>query len=75
MVAVGEAITDAPLVELNPVAGDQLYVDAPLAVRVVLPPGQYDAEEGVTVIVGKGFTVTVTVAVFVQPLAPVPVTV
>jgi hypothetical protein len=42
---------------------------------VVLFPLQMVAEAGVTVITGFGFTVTVTVAVFLHPLASVPVTV
>jgi hypothetical protein len=41
----------------------------------MFPPGQIAGAEGLTVIVGNGFTVTVTVAVLVQPAALVPVTV
>jgi hypothetical protein len=74
VVAPGVAVTVAPVVWLSPVAGDQVYVAAPLAVKLVDPPMQIVDEEGVTVIVGTGFTVTVTVAVPVQPLAVVPVT-
>jgi hypothetical protein len=41
----------------------------------MFPAGQIAGAGGFTVTVGKGFTVTVTVAVFVQPAALVPVTV
>ena len=67
-------MTVAPVVEDKPVAGLQLYVEAPLAVRDVLAPLQI-VTEGETVTVGFGFTVTVTVAVLVHPFASVPVTV
>ena len=69
------AVTVAPVVEDRPVAGLQLYVEAPLAVSEVLDPLQIVTEGGETVIVGLGFTVTVTVAVLVHPFASVPVTV
>ena len=68
-------MTVAPVVVFNPAAGDQTYVLAPLAVRVVLVPLQMLADAGVRVKVGKGFTVIVLVAVFEQPPALVPVTV
>jgi hypothetical protein len=48
---------------------------APLAVITALPPAQYDTGLGFIVTVGTGFTVTVTVAVLVQPFNAVPVTV
>ena len=60
---------------LNPVAGDHEYVEAPLAVSDTELPVQILGADGVTLTVGKGFTVTVTVAVFVQPLVAVPITV
>ena len=69
------AVTVAPVVDDKPVEGLQLYVEAPLAVREVLLPLQIVVEVGETVIVGVVFTVTVTVAVLVHPLASVPVTV
>ncbi len=69
------AVTVAPVVDDNPVAGLQLYVVAPLAVRLVLLPVQIETGDGVTLIVGNAFTVTVTVAVFTHPLILVPVTV
>ena len=59
----------------KPVAGDQVYVVAPLAVSDTLPPAQIAGVAGVIVTTGAGLTVTVTVFEFVQPLAPVPVTV
>lgn len=68
-------MTVAPVVEDKPVAGLQLNDAAPLAVSETLLPVHSVAEEGDIVIVGWGFTVTVTVAVFVHPLPSVPVTV
>ena len=58
------AVTDAPVVALNPAAGDQLYVAAPPAVRTTEPPLQKAAGAlGLTVTVGFGLTVIVTSAV------------
>ena len=71
----GLAVTAAPVVPDNPVAGDQLYACAPPAVNVVLLPLQIVTEAGVTVIAGNEFTATLTVAVFMHPFASVPVTV
>lgn len=51
--------------------GAQVYVLAPLAVKVAQLPWHIVA--GGTVIVGFGFTVTVTTCVSVQPEALVPV--
>ncbi len=48
---------------------------APAAVNVELAPLHIAAGEADAVTVGNGFTVTVTVAVPVQPAADVPVTV
>lgn len=61
-----------PVVEDKPVAGLQLYVEAPPALSDVLVPLQI-VTEGETATVGLGFTVTTTVAVFVHPFASVPV--
>ena len=72
---VGLAVTVAAVVEDKPAAGLQIYVVAPLTVSETLLPLHIVADEGVTVIVGCGFTVTVVVAVFVHPFPSVPVTV
>jgi hypothetical protein len=48
------------------VAGDQLYVDAPLAFNDTLPPLQIPGAAGVTVMFGRALTVTVTL--LLQPL-------
>ena len=65
-------MTVDPVVDDKPVEGLQLYVEAPLAVSDVLAPLQI-VTAGETVTVGLGFTVTITVAVFVHPFASVPV--
>jgi len=44
-----------PVVALKPVAGDQLYVLAPLAVKVVVAPAQISGGE-FTVTVNAGLT-------------------
>ena len=72
---VGLAVTVAPVVADSPVAGDHVYVEAPLAVSDTLAPLHIAGAAGVTVIVGSGLTVTVTVAVLVHPFPSVPVTV
>jgi hypothetical protein len=66
VVAVGFAVTVAPVVELKPVAGDHEYVVAPFAVSVVDCPTQ-KLTFGETVTTGSGFTVTVTCVVPVHP--------
>ena len=73
METVRLAVTEAPEEELNPVAGLQVKEAAPLAVRVADAPEQMVAE--LTVMTGKGFTVTEAVAEPVHPEASVPVTV
>jgi len=73
VVEEGFAVTLAPVVELNPVGGDHVYVPAPPAVSVVFCPVQIETL-GDSVITGIGFTVTVTWAVAVHPNAS-PVTV
>ena len=75
VVVVGLAVTVAAVVDDKPVAGLQLYVVAPFAVSDVLLPSQIVADAGVTVTVGLGFTVIVTVAVLVHPFPSVPVTI
>jgi hypothetical protein len=47
------------MVVSKPVAGDQLYVAAPLAEIVAEPPLQIVAEPGVTLTVGNGLTVRI----------------
>ena len=74
MVEEGFAVTLEPVDELRFVEGLQVYVLAPLAVSVTEPPLQ-TAAGVLTVTTGRGFIVTVTCAVAVQPLASVPVTV
>lgn len=51
------------------------YVPPPVAVRVLLKPSQTVFGEELAVAFGCGFTVTVVVAVLVQPPGPVTVTV
>ena len=67
-------MTLAPVVALNPPAGDQLKVVAPPAVKVVeLPLQIVAAPDAMTV--SEELTVMVTTDVPVQPLPSVPVTV
>ena len=73
MVEDGVAIGLPIFVALNPVAGNQLYVVAPVATKFALAPLQI-VPPPVTLIVGKGVTVTVTIAVLEHP-NEVPVTV
>ena len=68
------AVTGVPVVALNPVAGLHAYVPAPLAVRLVDDPA-HSVTLDETLTVGVLFTVTITLAVLVQPPASVPVTV
>lgn len=69
-----EKVTVAPVLALRLVAGDQLYVLAPLAVIVVDDPRQRLVAL-LNVMVGNAFTVIERVAVLLHPLALVPVTV
>lgn len=71
MVTAGFAVTLVPVVDDNPVAGDHVYVEAPVAVNVVLDPIHIAA--GGTVIIPLAFTVTIAVVVETQPAALVPV--
>jgi hypothetical protein len=72
VVTVGFAVTVAPLTEDNPVAGDQVYVEAPPALKGEDAPLQIvgDVTDNVVVV-----TTTLTVLEAVQPLAAVPVSV
>jgi hypothetical protein len=70
----GLAVTLAPIVAFNDVEGLHEYVFAPLAEIVTGCPLQMVCG-GETTNTGKGFTVTMTCAVAVQPLLSVPVTV
>ena len=72
VVLVGFAVTLAPVVEDKPPAGDHVYVPPPVAFKAVLEPEQIAGE--LTVTTGRGFTVTVEVAVPEQlPFEPVTV--
>ena len=77
VVTVGLAITVDPVVVLNPIEGDQLYVKllTELPVRVVEPPMQMGILVTFTLITGKGNTVTVILDTLLQfnPLVPVTV--
>jgi len=68
------AITVLPEVPLSPEEGDQAYVDAPLAVRVVDCPEHIVTLVGLIVTTGLGFTVIAIVAELLHP-ADVPITV
>ena len=65
---VGVAITEVPVVEDKPVAGDHIYVLAPVAVSVVDEPAQILTFEP-ALTTGKAFTVVLLVvgANAVQP--------
>ena len=71
MVTLGVTVMELPV----KLPGTQAYVVAPLAVMVLLAPTQIVEAVALEVMIGSGFTVTVIVAVFVQPLGFVPVTV
>ena len=75
VVLVALHVTVVPVVALSPAEGDQVYVAAPEAVIAVELPRQMDGLTAVPVTTGKGLTVIVTMTVFEQPAADVPVTV
>src|SRR3989344_995489 len=62
VVAVGVAITDAPLVVFKLPAGVQVYVSVPLASSALVYPGQTEDAEATTLSTGL-VTVTVSVAI------------
>ena len=62
---VGLAVTEAPVVALNPVEGAHVYVVAPVAVNTPLCPLQIVSV--FTLITGGGLTVIAEVAVAVHP--------
>jgi hypothetical protein len=67
------SVTGEPVEALNPVVGDQVYVVAPDAPRVVVLPLHIVVAPPFITIVGSGLTVIVCVVVFVQPAVLVPV--
>ena len=68
VVIVGLAVVFAPMVVVNAMFGDQEYVDAPLAVKLMELPKQITAGLGSTVTVGLMTTVAVPVCVWLlQP--------
>ena len=71
MVTLGVTVMELPV----KLPGTQAYVVAPLAVMVVLAPRQIVAAVALVLRVGSVFTVMVVLAVLVQPLASLPVTV
>jgi hypothetical protein len=75
VVADGVAVTFDPVVPLNPVDGDQEYVDAPLALMLVELPEQMVGLTAFALTAGRLLIVRESVSVDVQPLLSVPVTV
>jgi hypothetical protein len=75
VVVVGLAETIVPVVGDNPVEGDHMYEDPPVAVSDVDCPIQRKGAVGFIDMVGFGLTVTVTDALLVHPIPSVPVTV
>ena len=59
-------VTVVPVVVFKPLAGFQLYVLAPLAVKLNDLPAQIVVDVGVTATVGVAFTVTELVVVAVH---------
>jgi uncharacterized membrane protein (DUF4010 family) len=74
VVAVGVAVTAAPVVADKPVAGDHMYVAAPVAVRAVDEPAHIPTLVP-AVTTGNGLTETVVVDEPTHPKLLVPVTV
>jgi hypothetical protein len=74
VVTVGLAVGLAHVLHDRPVDGNHEYDVPPVAVSTVDVPEHMEID-GLTPIVGSGFTVTVTIALFWQPAALKPVTV
>ncbi len=74
VVVVGLAVGFAQLVQDKPVEGDHEYDVAPVAAKVVDEP-LHIVLLASPLTLGSGLTVTVRLAVFMQPLPSVPVTV
>jgi hypothetical protein len=72
VVTVGEASGLAHAVQDSPDPGDHVYVTPPEALSSV-PEPRHIVVGALARIAGKGLTVTLTVSVFMQPLAPIPV--
>jgi hypothetical protein len=70
VLVAGETVTLLPV----KAPGFQVYVDAPVAVKVAELPIQMELDEAAGVIVGIGLTTTATIVVVVQPNALLPVT-
>jgi len=75
VVAGGVEVTVATVVAESPVPGDHAYAFAPLTVIAIFPPGQTEGVGGLKLNAGGVYRFTSAVAVAVQPLGPVPVTV
>ena len=71
MLAAGFTVTDVAAI----FTGCQVYDNAPLAVRLAVPPAQIEALLTEILIVGTGATVTATVVLALQPCAFTPRTV
>ena len=74
MLAVGLAVTLAPVLELSLINGDQEYVDPPDASKFVLDPMQMVASDPALAVKAET-TVMVMASEDIHPLAFVPVTV
>lgn len=75
VVTVGVAVKGVPVLALRPVVGDQEYVAPPVAPIVVDEPVHIEVAPPVVAMVGNALTVMVLVAVLLQPLPLMPVTV
>lgn len=69
---MGEATTTCPVVLLSAVAGLQVYVVAPPAVKVLGAPGQVNGNAALAVTVGTPFTFIIAVVESMHPKTEVP---